>query len=91
MKRSLILLTLFSITSVALAELGDTVNFDGTYAYSIDGITVNTYGIGYGISASVKPTNSTRLYDSTKAGPWTTTYSTGTENRLPDVLDSCCG
>ena len=79
MKRSLILLTLFSITTVALAELDDTVNFDGKYAYSIDGITVISYGTGYGKYASVRPTNSTRLYDSTKAGPWTTTYSTGTE------------
>ena len=79
MKRALIILTLFPTASVAVAELGDTAYFDEKCIYSIDGITVTTYGVGYGSSASVKPTNSTRLYDSTKAGPWTATYSDGTE------------
>lgn len=80
MKNSLFLASiLLTSASPVIAEIGDVVNFNGKTAYSIDGITVQSYGVGYGSSATAKPTNSTRFYDSSKSAPWTTPYKDGTE------------
>ena len=80
MKRSLFLAYFCLAASTATAAIGDSINPSGKVIYHVDGIKMSTYyGTGSLNYASVVQAESTRLYDSNKGGPWTGSYSNGTE------------
>ncbi len=81
MKRTLFLAYFSLAASPAIAAIGDSINPSGKkVAYHVDGIKMSTYyGTGNLSYASVVQAESTRLYDSNKGGPWTGSYSDGTE------------
>ncbi len=81
MKRSLFLVCFCLAASPAIAAVGDTINPSGKVVYHIDGIKVSNYWYGttYFNNTSAVQAESTRLYDSNKGGPWTGSYSNGTE------------
>ncbi len=80
MKRSLFLAYFCLAASTATAAIGDRINPSGKVIYHVDGIKMSTYyGTGSLNYASVVQAESTRLYDSNKGGPWTGSYSNGTE------------
>ena len=63
-----------------MAAVGDSIAPSGHVVYHIDGIKMSTtYGTTSWNYASVVQAESTRLYDSNKGGPWTGSYSNGTE------------
>ena len=80
MKRSLFLACFCLAASAGVAAVGDSIDPSGKVVYHVDGIKMSTY---YGSAscsyASVVQAESTRLYDSNKGGPWTGSYSDGTE------------
>ncbi len=81
MKRSLFLACFYLAASPAIAAVGDTIKPSGKVVYHIDGIKVSNhwYGTTYFNNTSAVQAESTRLYDSNKGGPWTGSYSNGTE------------
>lgn len=80
MKRSLFLTYFCLAASSAVAAVGDTIDPTGKLIYHIDGVKMSTtYGTASWSYASVVQAESTRLYDSNKGGPWTGSYSEGTE------------
>lgn len=80
MKRTLFLACFCLAASTAVAAIGDSIAPADKVAYHVDGIKMSAY---YGTEswnyASVVQAESTRLYDSNKGGPWTGSYSDGTE------------
>ena len=78
MKPSLFLACFFLAAPSAFSAIGDTINPEGKIAYHIDGVKIN-YGGASISSTAVVQSESTRLYDSSKGGPWTGSYSNGTE------------
>lgn len=80
MKRSLFLACFYLAASSATAAVGDIIAPSGKEIYHIDGVKINTfYGTTNSNYTSVIQAESTRLYDSNKGGPWTGSYSDGTE------------
>ncbi len=80
MKRTLFLACFCFAASSAIAAVGDIINPAGKVVYHIDGVKMSTsYGTTSIQYASVVQAESTRLYDSNKGGPWTGSYSNGTE------------
>ncbi len=80
MKRSLFLTYFCLAASSAVAAVGDTIDPTGKLIYHIDGVKMSTtYGTASLNYTSVVQAESTRLYDSNKGGPWTGSYSEGTE------------
>ena len=80
MKRSLFLTYFCLAASSAVAAVGDTIDPTGKLIYHIDGVKMSTtYGTASLNYTSVVQAESTRLYDSNKGGPWTGSYSNGTE------------
>ncbi len=80
MKRSLFLTYFCLAASSAVAAVGDTIRPSGKLIYHIDGVKMSTtYGTASLNYTSVVQAESTRLYDSNKGGPWTGSYSNGTE------------
>ena len=81
MKRTLFLACCCFAATPAIAAVGDTIPPPGEAAvYHVDGIKMSTsYGTTNWNYASVVQSESTRLYDSNKGGPWTGSYSDGTE------------
>lgn len=80
MKRSVFLACFCFVASSASAAIGDSINPSGKVVYHVDGVEMSvTYGTASWNYASVVQANSTRLYDSNKGGPWTGSYSDGTE------------
>lgn len=80
MKRSLFLTYFCLAASSAVASVGDTIRPSGKLIYHIDGVEMSaTYGTASWNYSSVVQAESTRLYDSNKGGPWTGSYSDGTE------------
>ena len=81
MKRTLFILALSALSlSSAHAAVGDSIDPTRKVIYHVDGVKVSTfYGTGNYSNASVVQAESTRLYDSNKGGPWTGSYSDGTE------------
>ena len=63
----------------AHAAIGDTIAANGQTVYHAEGTVVTSVGTGYGQYCTVNQIQSTRLYDSNKAGPWTIPYYDGTE------------
>lgn len=63
----------------AHATIGDTIAANGKTVYHAEGTVVTSFGTGYGQYCTVNQIQSTRLYDSNKAGPWTIPYYDGTE------------
>ena len=81
MKRTLFIIALSALSlSSAHAAVGDSIDPAGKVIYHVDGVKVSTY---YGTSnfnyTAVVQAESSRLYDSSKGGPWTGSYSDGTE------------
>ncbi len=81
MKRTLFILALSALSlSSAHAAVGDSIAHDDKVIYHVDGVKVSTF---YGTSnfnyTAVVQAESSRLYDSSKGGPWTGSYSDGTE------------
>lgn len=81
MKRTLFILALSALSlSSAHAAVGDSINPAGKVIYHVDGVKMSaSYGTTSYNYASVVQAESTRLYDSNKGGPWTGSYSNGTE------------
>ena len=80
MKRSLFLAGLCLVASSAFAANGDCIDPAGKVVYHIEGVKMSTtYGTSSLNYTSVVQAESTRLYDSNKGGPWTGSYSNGTE------------
>lgn len=80
MKRSLFLTYFCLAASSAVAAVGDTIDPTGKLIYHIDGVKMSTtYGTASWNYSFVVQAESTRLYDSNKGGPWTGSYSEGTE------------
>ncbi len=80
MKRSHFLACFCLAASSAIAAVGDSIDPSGKVIYHVDGITMSaTYGTASLNYTSVVQAESTRLYDSNKGGPWTGSYSNGTE------------
>ena len=80
MKRTLFLACFCLAASTAVAAIGDIITPAGKVVYHVDGIKMSTsYGTASLNYASVVQAESTRLYDSNKGGPWTGSYSDGTE------------
>lgn len=80
MKRSHSLACFCLAASSAIAAVGDSIDPSGKVIYHVDGITMSaTYGTASWNYTSVVQAESTRLYDSNKGGPWTGSYSNGTE------------
>lgn len=73
MKPSLCLVCFFLAAPAVFAAVGDTINPSGKIAYHIDGVKIN-YGGTLISSTAVVQSESTRLYDSSKGGPWTGSY-----------------
>ncbi len=80
MKYTLSLASFCLAASSAVAAIGDVIYPTGRVLYHIDGVKLSsTYGTATPSYASVVQAESTRLYDSNKGGPWTGSYSDGTE------------
>lgn len=80
MKRSLFLACFCLAASSAFAAVGDIITPTSKVVYHVDGVKMSTtYGTASWNYASVVQSESTRLYDSNKGGPWTGSDSDGTE------------
>ena len=80
MKPSLFLVCFFLAAPAAFSAIGDTIYPEGRLVYHIDGVKVSTfYGSTNWSYTAVVQSESTRLYDSSKGGPWTGSYPDGTE------------
>lgn len=77
MKRTLCLLALTIGTFPAQAAVGDVINGAGKTVYHAEGLSLISYGTGYGQYCTVVQADSPRLYDSNKGGPWTSFYNDG--------------
>jgi hypothetical protein len=80
MKRSLFLACFCLAASSAIAAVGDIITPTSKVVYHVDGVKMSsTYGTASLNNSSVVQSESTRLYDSNKGGPWTGSDSDGTE------------
>lgn len=75
MKRTLFLLA--AVSAISHGAVGDNITIDDKHPYFIDGVQ-DTVPTNINIQ-SVDLEFSTRFYDSNKGGPWTVSYSDGTE------------